>query len=55
VDDFVARTFNGATVLQIGIAFATLFAMAWVFWIGARNSNRPPRPPSDAPAGDATP
>lgn len=47
MEDFVARTFNGASPMQIGIALVITLALVWVFWVGARSSNRPPR--DDAP------
>lgn len=55
MDDFIARTFNGATTLQIAMAAVTMLGMIWVFWIGSRNQDRPPRPRDTTRSGDATP
>jgi len=49
VEDWIARTFNGAEPMQIGIALFITLVMVWVFWVGSRNSHRPPPPRNDAP------
>jgi len=53
VEDWIARTFNGAEPLQIGIAAFITLCMVWVFWVGARNSSRPPPAPGDTPPGES--
>ena len=52
MDEWIANTFNGATTMQIGIALFITLGMIWVLWIGARSSNRPPRPGDTAPPTD---
>ncbi|HET7234431.1 MAG TPA: hypothetical protein VFJ16_30740 [Longimicrobium sp.] len=49
MEDWIAETFNGASVMQMGIALFITLVMAWVFWIGARNSSRPPLPRDGGP------
>jgi hypothetical protein len=53
VEDWIANTFNGAGPMQIGIALFIILMMAWVFWIGARNSTRPPLPRDGGPSEPA--
>lgn len=53
MEDWIARTFNGAEPLQIGIALVITLIMAWVFWVGARNSRRPPPPSNNTTPGES--